>query len=107
MSNSSLNHAVWQAITAILDPEFGINIVELGLIYDVNCIEGHATVVMTLTTPTCPSGAWIHQGVKAAIEQVPGVKTARVDLVFAPPWTPEMLSLEARRQLGWNPVSDR
>ena len=92
---------VWQALASIPDPEFGINIVDLGLIYSVECTEGNVHVVMTLTTPTCPSGNWIHEGARAAVEQIPGVKDVRVDLVFDPMWTTAMLSAEACRQLGW------
>lgn len=92
--------AVWDALAGIFDPEFGINIVDLGLIYSVEVTDGDAQVVMTLTTPTCPSGGWIHHGVKSALEALPGIREVRVDLVFDPPWTPEMLSPEARHQLG-------
>lgn len=93
--------AVWDALAAIPDPEFGVNLVDLGLIYSVECAEASVHVVMTLTTETCPSGAWMYEGVKSAVAAVPGVKEAKVDLVFDPQWTPEMLSATARRQLGW------
>lgn len=92
---------VWEALAAIPDPEFGINIVDLGLIYSVTCNEGDVTVIMTLTTPSCPSGGWIHEGVRAALRALPGVKNSRVELVFEPPWNTGMLSAEARRALGW------
>jgi metal-sulfur cluster biosynthetic enzyme len=93
--------AVWQALASILDPEFGISIVDLGLIYSVEASEGKVHVVMTLTTETCPSGSWIHEGTKAALRQIPGVKEVEVDLVFEPPWNAAMLTPEARRHLGW------
>ena len=96
------NAAAWQALASIPDPEFGINIVDLGLIYSVACADGDVNVVMTLTTPTCPSGAWIHEGAQAALQQLAGVKNVRVDLVFEPPWNSAMLSAGALRQLGWN-----
>lgn len=83
--NTSLEAtAVWDALRAIPDPEFEINIVDLGLIYSVECHEGDITVVMTLTTPSCPSGQWIHEGVKAALARLPGVKSANVTMVFDP-----------------------
>ena len=94
--------AVWQALASIPDPEFGISIVDLGLIYSVECNGGNARVVMTLTTPACPSGAWIHEGAQAALRQLPGVNSVQVDLVFDPQWNTEMLSTNARRQLGWS-----
>jgi metal-sulfur cluster biosynthetic enzyme len=95
------SQTVWTALAAIPDPEFGVNLVDLGLIYSVECNEGNVAVVMTLTTPTCPSGAWMYEGVKSAIEQLPGAKAVTVDLVFEPAWSPEMLSDTARQQLGW------
>jgi metal-sulfur cluster biosynthetic enzyme len=92
---------VWQALTTILDPEFGISIVDLGLIYSVTCDHGDVHVVMTLTTPTCPSGGWIQGGVETAIRSLDGVQNVRVDLVFDPAWNTAMLSAEAQRHLGW------
>lgn len=92
--------AVWDALRAIPDPEFGVSIVDLGLIYSVDCREGDVAVVMTLTTPSCPSGGWMVEGVRQAIEKLPGVGAVQVDLVFDPEWTPEMLSDEARRVLS-------
>lgn len=103
MNDTALtDEAVWQALASIPDPEFGINIVDLGLVYSVEVDGGNVHVVMTLTTPTCPSGSWIHEGAKAALNEMPGIQNAKVDLVFEPPWTAEMLSQNARDQLGWN-----
>lgn len=92
--------AVWDALRAIPDPEFGVSIVDLGLIYSVDCRDGDVAVVMTLTTPSCPSGGWMVEGVRKAVENLPGVGAVQVDLVFDPEWTPEMLSEEARRVLS-------
>lgn len=97
---------VWDALAQIPDPEFGLSLVDLGLIYSVECREGHVAIVMTLTTPTCPSGSWMHEGVKTAIAALPGVTSSNVDLVFDPQWTPEMLSPNARRHLGWERPAD-
>lgn len=96
----SETEAAWEALQAILDPEFGISIVDLGLIYSVECAAGCIQVVMTLTTPTCPSGAWIQGGVEAALRNLPGVREVRVDLVFDPEWHAGMLNAAAREQLG-------
>jgi metal-sulfur cluster biosynthetic enzyme len=96
---------VWEQLRTIPDPEFGVSIVDLGLIYSVACENGSVRVVMTLTTPTCPSGAWIHEGVQAALHRLPGVGHVEVAVVFDPPWTPDMLSETARQQLGWTPAS--
>lgn len=92
--------AVWDALRSIPDPEFGVNIVDLGLIYSVECNDGDIAVTMTLTTPSCPSGGWIYEGAKQAITNLPGAKKVEVTMVFDPAWTPEMLSEEANRQLG-------
>lgn len=91
---------VWSALREIKDPEFDIDLVALGLIYAVVCTDTRVGVTMTLTTPHCPSGEWIHEGVKAKLTALPGVAEVSVDLVFTPPWTPARLSMEARRQLG-------
>jgi metal-sulfur cluster biosynthetic enzyme len=98
------SQSVWQALASIPDPEFGISIADLGLIYSVECTQGNVHVVMTLTTPTCPSGGWIHEGTQAALRQLPGVQSVRVDLVFEPPWNTAMLSDAAREHLGWEPA---
>ena len=92
--------AVWEVLRSIPDPEFGVNIVDLGLIYSVECNDGDIAVTMTLTTPNCPSGGWIYEGTKEALARLPGAKTVAVAMVFDPAWTPEMLSEAAQRQLG-------
>jgi metal-sulfur cluster biosynthetic enzyme len=101
MNSTTLDaNTVWDALRTIPDPEFGINIVDLGLIYSVECRDGVVSVVMTLTTPNCPSGSWIYEGTKELLARLPGVNSAEVSMVFDPPWTPEMLSESAQRQLG-------
>ena len=92
--------AVWALLRGIPDPEFDINIVDLGLIYSVECNEGDISVVMTLTTPSCPSGGWIHEGIKQALAGLPGARNVQVEMVFDPQWTPEMLSEAAQRKLA-------
>jgi metal-sulfur cluster biosynthetic enzyme len=92
--------AVWDTLRTIPDPEFGINIVDMGLIYDVECAGGDIKVTMTLTTPNCPSGDWIYEGVKTAIRLLPGARTTEVKMVFDPAWTTAALSENAQRLLG-------
>lgn len=95
------SHTVWETLRTIPDPEFGINIVDLGLVYSVECSAGGAVnVTMTLTTPSCPSGAWIYEGTKDALARLEGASSVNVAMVFDPPWSPEMLSESAQRQLG-------
>jgi metal-sulfur cluster biosynthetic enzyme len=100
MTETPDTETVWALLRSIPDPEFDINIVDLGLIYSVECKEGDITVVMTLTTPSCPSGAWIHEGIKQALAALPGARQVNVEIVFDPQWTPEMLSHAARQKLG-------
>jgi metal-sulfur cluster biosynthetic enzyme len=94
---------VWNTLASILDPEFGLSIVELGLIYSVVCRDGVVHVTMTLTTPACPASGYIVNGAQAALLALPGVREAQVELVWEPPWTAERLSPSAREQLGWTP----
>lgn len=100
MSAKPDSAAVWEVLRSIPDPEFGVNIVDLGLIYSVECDDGNIAVTMTLTTPNCPSGGWIYEGTKQALTGLPGAKNVEVAMVFDPPWSPEMLSEAANRQLG-------
>lgn len=83
------------------DPEIPINIVDLGLVYDVDIVEEKVQVRMTLTAPGCPASAYIGSDVKRKIESLPGVKEATVQIVWDPPWTPESMSETAKKQFGW------
>lgn len=90
-----------QALYAVNDPEIGMSIMDLGLVYDLE-IDGddNVTVDMTLTTPGCPLGDVLSEQINAACTGA-GAKSARVNLVWSPPWTPEMMSTEAKERLGW------
>lgn len=94
------NNLVWETLKTIPDPEYGISIVDMGLIYAVECKDGDIAVTMTLTTQNCPSGEWIHEGVKTALNGLAGAKNVEVTMVFDPPWTPDKLSADGQRQLG-------
>lgn len=86
----------------VIDPELGINIVDLGLVYKAEIRDGHAHVVLTMTTAACPLGESIAEEAQRAIRQsVPGVTAVSVDLVWEPPWQPSMMSAAARERLGW------
>lgn len=100
MSENLDTSAVWNTLRSVLDPEYGINIVDMGLIYDVTCGDGNIAVTMTLTTENCPSGEWIYEGVKTALNNLPGSQNVEVTMVFEPHWTPACLSEDAQRQLG-------
>ncbi|MER3404714.1 MAG: SUF system Fe-S cluster assembly protein [Chloroflexota bacterium] len=94
--------AILEALKEIYDPEIGINIVDLGLIYGLDITpEGKVKVTMTLTTPACPIGPIIRSQVREVLtRRVPGVKETEVNLVWSPPWTPAMMSEDAKAELG-------
>ena len=85
------------------DPEIPINIYDLGLVYKIELDEptGKVAVRMTLTAPGCPAAGYLNSDVKRKIESLPGVKEATVNIVWDPPWTPEMMSEVAKKQFGW------
>ncbi len=101
---------VLSALKSCYDPEIPVNIVDLGLIYSVNFADVPAeapapasqdvTVDLTLTSPGCPEHVNISAQVKSRLEQLPGIRNAAVNVVWTPPWTPERLTPEARKQLG-------
>lgn len=85
----------------VIDPELGINIVDLGLIYGIDITdEGKVTVTMTLTSMGCPLAGQINQMVENAIRDVEGIKDVEVNIVWNPPWSKERMSRVARMQLG-------
>jgi metal-sulfur cluster biosynthetic enzyme len=94
---------VREALRSVLDPEIGINVVDLGLVYRVDVQDGAVRVTMTMTSPACPLGETLAEQAEAVIRQrVPGVTSVGVDLVWEPAWNPSMMSDDARRQLGWS-----
>ncbi len=93
--------SIYDVLKTIPDPELGISIVDLGLIYDVTIKGSVATVTMTLTTMGCPLFSLISDPIKMGIKQIKGVKNVVVELTFEPPWTPEKMSEEAKIQMGF------
>ncbi len=91
---------VLEKLREVMDPELGISIVDLGLIYGVETEGNKATVKMTFTTPACPMLRHIASSVKAAAEKADGIEEAEVELVWNPPWNPERISAEGKKQLG-------
>jgi metal-sulfur cluster biosynthetic enzyme len=92
-----------EAIKEVIDPEIGMNIVDLGLIYDImpNAETGVVDVNMTLTSPGCPAGPELTSAVWMTVKRMPGVKDCEVKLVWTPKWNPEVhASEEARLYLG-------
>ncbi len=92
---------VRQALRTVKDPELGLSIVDLGLIYDVQQDGSSVTVTMTLTSPGCPVGGQIMEGAKAAAESVAGVDSATVNLVWKPFWTADRIDPTVRSMMGF------
>lgn len=98
---------VWDSLRNVYDPEIPVNIVELGLVYDLKIVpaEGggnRVEVKMTLTAPGCGMGPVIADDAKSRVEAVPGVDEAHVEVVFDPPWSPAMMTEAARLELGFD-----
>ena len=94
--------AVRDALREVIDPELGIDVVSLGLVYDVKVDGGRAEVVMTMTSPACPLGEQLTGDAEAAIRRaLPEATGVEVRLVVFPPWTPDRMTAEAKRRLGW------
>ena len=91
---------VFEALHTCYDPEIPVNIVDLGLIYDVDVTDDKVTVKMTLTAPGCGMGPMIASEAQQKILELPGVSEASVDLVWDPPWDPSRISDEAKGKLG-------
>lgn len=97
-----LGPKIIEAIQTIYDPEIPVNIYELGLIYSVSPADtdGHVDVKMTLTSPHCPVAESLPGEVQMTVEGVEGVQAAKVDVVWDPPWNPDMMSEAAKLELG-------
>ncbi len=97
-----LYDAVWNELTTVIDPEIGLALTELGLVYELTINEENvASVKMTLTSMACPAGPELQAGIHAAASRVHGIQDAEVEVVWSPPWDPrEMASEEAQMHLG-------
>ncbi len=92
------------ALRQVIDPEVGMNVVDLGLIYQLDVVAGgsEVTVDMTMTSPACPMGEMIVAEVKTVLrEHLPESVQTEVRLVWNPPWSPELMSEDARKHFGW------
>ena len=93
---------VKKALRQVKDPELGLNIIDIGLVYDVAVSdEGDVKITMTLTSPGCPSGAEIMQDAKMVAEELEGVQNVTVDLVWEPYWTPERMDPRVKAFMGF------
>lgn len=91
---------VIKALKRVTDPELGVDIWSLGLVYDISIEEETVKIRMTFTSPMCPLGPFIIEGVKTEVSAVSGVKDVEVDITFEPLWTPDRMSEEIRATLG-------
>lgn len=87
-------------LRTVVDPEIGVNIVDLGLVYECDVHAGVAHVLMTTTTPACPIGSYLEDAIRWALLEEPGVVDVEIDLTFDPPWSPDRMTPGARAILG-------
>ncbi|EQB65676.1 MAG: hypothetical protein AMDU3_IPLC00002G0313 [Thermoplasmatales archaeon I-plasma] len=91
---------VVKVLKTVNDPEIGIDIVDLGLVYDLKIDDDSVTIKMTMTAPSCPLTDWILFDAQKKVEEMDGVSKCDIELVWDPPWTPDMISDEARKMLN-------
>jgi len=106
IAQTLLEEKVWKALKECYDPEIPVNIVDLGLVYDMKVDdeipdEANVFVLMTLTAPGCGMGPMIAADVRRRVQNVPGVRNVRVELVFDPTWNPSMMSEAAKLMLNF------
>ena len=89
-----------EALRDVYDPEIPVNVYDLGLIYDIQLNEGNVYVQMTLTAPGCGMGPYIAQNAEWRIAEIEGVEDVEVEMVFDPPWNPEMITEDGKKLLG-------
>jgi metal-sulfur cluster biosynthetic enzyme len=100
-SAGDLAERVRDALRVVIDPELGYNIVDLGLVYDVAAEDdGAVHIAMTTTTRGCPATGFLKEGARDSASAVPGVGDVDVTLTYDPPWSPQMMSVDAKRHLG-------
>ena len=92
---------VEEALTNVIDPELGLDFVELGLVYEIEVEDSDVHVTFTLTTPGCPIGPEVTEQMEEFVGELDGVSNVYPKMVFTPPWTPDMMSEEAKFALGF------
>lgn len=92
---------VWEALSTVIDPELGVPITDLGLVYGVDVDDGSIRVELTTTTPICPLGEYLVRVSEARIEDATGISSVEIALTHDPPWTPDRMNDTAREMLGW------
>lgn len=92
---------VTEALTNVIDPELGLDFVELGLVYEVVVDDGEVDITFTLTSPGCPIGPQVTEQMKEFVSEVEGVESVETHMVFTPAWTPDRMSEDAKFALGF------
>uniref|UniRef100_A0A7V4KCY0 DUF59 domain-containing protein n=1 Tax=Fervidobacterium pennivorans TaxID=93466 RepID=A0A7V4KCY0_FERPE len=101
MTKEELKTAVWNKLKEVIDWEIGLDVVTLGLIYDIQVDDqNNVKVLMTMTTPMCPLAGGIMSDAEMKIRSIEGVNNVEVELTFDPPWTPDRIDPIIRKQLG-------
>lgn len=101
MGKTALEANIVMALRQVYDPEIPVNVYDLGLIYEINVDDGHqVNIKMTLTAPNCPIADVVVESVAEAVRDVPGVVDVSIELVFEPEWNKDMMSEEAKIELG-------
>ena len=93
---------LWGRLRRVIDPEIGINIVDLSLVYDLSVDDAAIVVTMMMTTPACPLGPYLEEAVEGVLGDVAGARLVEVHITFEPPWTPEAITPQGRAELGWS-----
>lgn len=100
--NAPLIARIRDALRVVIDPELGYNVVDLGFIYDITVEEGGLVrITMTTTTPGCPATGYLKEGITNSVWSVPEVEFVEVQLTLEPAWNPEMMTAQARADLGF------
>jgi metal-sulfur cluster biosynthetic enzyme len=92
---------ITDALREVIDPELGLDFVELGLIYEVEVQDGNVSVTYTLTSPGCPIGPQVSEQIEEFVSELDGVQDVQSTMTFTPPWTPERMSEDAKFALGF------
>ena len=92
---------VEEALTNVIDPELGLDFVELGLIYGITVDGGDVHVTFTLTTPACPIGPMVAEQIEEFVGELDGVTSVDSEMIFVPPWSPDKMSEDAKFALGY------
>jgi metal-sulfur cluster biosynthetic enzyme len=90
-----------RSLQSVIDPELGVNIVDLGLVYGADVVDGVARILLTTTTPACPLGPYLTDQIRWALLDLDQVLDVDVEVTYQPLWSPERMNDAARRQLGW------